>query len=87
MMPDFSDMTSAELEAASFALKGEIAVLHQQRLAVQEALSLRAAQDRADAIVEGMSDDERAALVQALGGAGGIPSEESVSVPGHTRGA
>lgn len=74
----YDSMTLAQLEARMQQLTEERAALREEALQLQAALDKKQATQRAADLVATMSDADKAALAQAISGAGGIASQESV---------
>ena len=75
---NYATMTVDQLEAELQRLTAERAKLRSEALQVQAVLDQKYAAMRAAILLESMSDAEKAALAQAISGAGGIASQESV---------
>lgn len=75
---NYDNMTVDELEATLQRLTKARAELREDALKVQAALDKQYAAMRAAILLESMSDADKAALAQAVSGAGGIASQESV---------
>ena len=75
---NYATMTVDQLEAELQRLTAERAKLRTVALQVQAVLDQKYAAMRAAILLESMSDAEKAALAQAISGAGGIASQESV---------
>ena len=75
---NYDTMTVDQLEAEMQRLTEERAKLREQALKVQASLDQKYAAMRAAILLESMSDAEKAALAQAVSGAGGIASQENV---------
>ena len=74
----YENMTIEQLLAESQRITEERAALRNEQLQVQVALDKQLAAQRAADLVATMSDAEKAALAQAVSGAGGIASQENV---------
>lgn len=77
-MNSYYSMTIEELTAALQRITEERARWRAEALEVQAWLDKKQAAQRAADLVATMSDADKAALAQAITGAGGIVSEESV---------
>ena len=75
----YDNMTIEQLLAESQRITEERAALRNEQLQVQAALDKKLAAQRAADLVATMSDAEKAALAQAVSGAGGIASQEQVN--------
>ena len=75
---NYETMTVDQLEAKLQSITEERAKLRTEALQVQAVLDQKYAAMRAAILLESMSDAEKAALAQAISGAGGIASQESV---------
>jgi hypothetical protein len=71
-------MTIEQLTAELQRITEARAALRDEQLTVHAALDRKQAAQRAADLVAGMSDTDKAALAQAINGAGGIASQESV---------
>ena len=78
-MNSYYSMTVAELTAALQRITEERARWRAEALEVQAALDKKQATQRAADLVATMSDADKAALAQAINGAGGIASGEQVN--------
>lgn len=76
---NYETMTVDQLEAEMKRLTEERARLRAEALKVQAVLDRQYAAMRAAILLESMSDADKAALAQAVTGAGGIASQESVT--------
>jgi hypothetical protein len=76
---NYDSMTIEQLLAESQRITEERAALRQEQLQVQAALDKKLATQRAAELVATMSDADKAALAQAINGAGGIASGEQVN--------
>lgn len=76
---NYETMTVDQLEAELQRLTAERAKLRGEALKVQAVLDQKYAAMRAAILLESMSDAEKAALAQAVSGAGGIASGEQVN--------
>ena len=76
---NYETMTVDQLEAEMQRLTEERAKLRAEALKVQAALDKKLAAQRAAGLVATMSDADKAALAQAVSGAGGIASQEQVN--------
>lgn len=77
-MNNYDNMTIEQLLAESQRITEQRAALRNEQLLVQALLDKKQAAQRAADLVATMSDADKAALAQAIAGAGGIVSEESV---------
>lgn len=75
---NYETMTVDQLEAEMQRITAERAKLRAEALQVQAALDKQYVAMRAAILLEGMSDADKAALAQAINGAGGIASGEQV---------
>ena len=75
----YEHMTIEQLLAESQRITEARASLRESQLFVQAALDRKQAAQRAADLVAGMSDTDKAALTQAINGAGGIASGEQVN--------
>ena len=78
----YENMSMAELEAENRKLMAQKAAIQEKQRQVNAAQDQLAAQERAAALAEGLSDPEKAALRQALGPEG-IAPESAVGTPGQ----
>lgn len=76
---NYENMTIEQLEAEMQRITEERARLRAEALKVQAVLDRQYAAMRAAILLESMSDADKAALAQAVTGAGGIASQESVT--------
>lgn len=75
----YEHMTIEQLLAESQRITEARASLRESQLFVQAALDRKQAAQRAADLVAGMSDADKAALTQAISGAGAIASGEQVN--------
>lgn len=78
-MNNYDNMTIEQLLAESQRITEQRAALRNEQLLVQAWLDKKQAAQRAADLVATMSDADKAALAQAINGAGGIASGEQVN--------
>lgn len=75
---NYETMTLPELEQAIQAIGVQRDALKAQAVAVQAVIDRKTAQANADRMLAGLGDAEKAALLQAIQGAGNMPSQAVV---------
>lgn len=75
---NYETMTLPELEQAIQAIGAQRDALKAQAAAVQAVIDRKTAQANADRLLAGLGDADKAALLQAIQGAGNMPSEAVV---------
>lgn len=78
-MNNYDNMTIGQLLTELQCITEQRAALRDEQLQVHATLDRKQAAQRAADLVAGMSDTDKAALTQAINGAGGIASGEQVN--------
>lgn len=75
---NYENMTLSELEQAIQSVGGQRDTLKAQAVAIQAVIDRKTAQANADRLLAGLGDADKAALLQAIQGAGAMPSQAVV---------
>jgi hypothetical protein len=81
-MPENKPKTVAEYDELLLRMSGEVDRLKDAMRKIRQERDRVEALESAEKKVAGMSDAERAAMAQAIGGAGNVPSHAGLGTPG-----